>query len=83
VRIQPTDSFVKSYSAKERNSGHHATCQACQRGRYLLMALTSDRGLPCGFSHFSDLGDIIPARAAGSVGRIWTDMNVEINRAYE
>jgi hypothetical protein len=47
------------------------------------MALTSDRGLPCGFSHFSDLGDIIPARAAGSVGRIWTDMNVEINRAYE
>jgi len=47
------------------------------------MALTSDRGLPCGFSHFSDLGDIIPARAAGSVGRIWTDMNVEINRADE
>jgi hypothetical protein len=47
------------------------------------MALTSDRRLPRGFSHFSDLGDIIPARAAGSVGRIWTDMNVEINRADE
>jgi hypothetical protein len=47
------------------------------------MALASDRRLPCGFSHFSDLGDIIAARAAGSVGRIGTDMNVEINRADE
>jgi hypothetical protein len=47
------------------------------------MALASDRRLPCGFGHFSDLGDIIAARAAGSMGRIGTDMNVKIYRADE
>jgi hypothetical protein len=45
------------------------------------MALASDRGLACGFGHFSDLSDIITACAAGPVRRIGTDMNMEINRA--
>jgi hypothetical protein len=47
------------------------------------MALARDRRLPCGFSHFSDLSDIVPACAAGSVGRVGTDMNVKVNRTDE
>jgi hypothetical protein len=47
------------------------------------MALTSDRRLPRGFRHFADLGDVIAARATGTVRRIGTDMNVEVNGADE
>src|SRR4029077_8236299 len=81
VRIQSAYSFVERNSAKEFNSRHHPAREACQGCGYLLMALTGHGRLPCGFSHLSHLWDVIAARPAYAVGRIRTDMDVEINRA--